>query len=368
MLFQKGIILQQKKDPAFSNGICEFLNSSKPKEYFTQWEKPEKPDVDSLIECTQKAEIVDESDGTELYKKLALLKSKKCMYLVVDAIDDEPYISSQMATAFWLGKDMTDGLNLILEASNIQKTYIAFYRHLGEIKVKLPDKIYGIEVRYVNGRYPAERRAKKTLARKGALVIGSGALVHLNRAYNEKRKQTTAFLTVGGNSVSNPMNLEVSIGMTVEHILEKCGLSVEPGRVVINGTMNGISIIDTEKTIVSKSTMSILAFKEKRKVDNFTCIGCGRCTKYCPMGLSPHYIYKFINAGEFEKLEKFDADTCIGCGVCSYKCPAKLELSDTIFSYAKESRTEKLTAEKAEIKENHSTGNNIKNKIKKKIK
>lgn len=348
MLFQKGIILNQKKEPAFSNGICEFLNSSISKEYFDDWEKPENPDVDSLIQCAQKAGIIDESDGTELYKKLITLKSRKCVCIVADAIDDEPYISSQMAVAFWMGKEMTDGLKLIQEAGDVPESYIAFYRHLGEIKVKLPNEIEGIEVRFISGRYPAERRAKRKLASKGALVIGSCALVHLNRAYNEKRKQTSVFLTVGGNSVSNPMNLEVSIGMTVDHLLEKCGLSAEPGRVVINGTMKGISIIDTEKTVVSQSTMSVLAFKEKRKEDNFNCIGCGRCTKYCPMGLSPHYIYKFIKAGAYDKLERFDVTDCIGCGVCSYRCPAKLELSDTIFNYAQETREKNKSSKNSE--------------------
>ena len=46
--------------------------------------------------------------------------------------------------------------------------------------------------------------------------------------------------------------------------------------------------------VSSSRRVFMKTFKEDFKEMNFTCIGCGRCAKVCPEGLSPYYIYKFL--------------------------------------------------------------------------
>jgi len=118
-------------------------------------------------------------------------------------------------------------------------------------------------------------------------------------------------------------------------VLERCGLADNPTRVVIGGSMTGISIMDTDHTLVSPTTRAVLAFREDEKERNYTCIGCGRCTASCPAGLDPMFIYRAVKSRRLSLLVPLRAAECVGCGTCSYVCPSKLPLSTTISKYRK---------------------------------
>ncbi len=68
-------------------------------------------------------------------------------------------------------------------------------------------------------------------------MVGVGALIHLARAVAFNKPQTTTFITVAGDCIGNPTNLEVSLGMTVGQVLERCGLIEDPARVVVGGSI-----------------------------------------------------------------------------------------------------------------------------------
>ena len=118
--------------------------------------------------------------------------------------------------------------------------------------------------------------------------------------------------------------------MTVAQVLERCGLIEDPARVVVGGSMTGISVIDTENTLVTPSTRAVLAFRQDFKSLGFGCIGCSRCVHVCPKGLNPFFIYRAVQEKRYAAFRTLDAQMCIGCGTCSYMCPAKLDLSETV--------------------------------------
>ncbi len=329
--FSKGIVLEQNKEPALSRELAEFLDPSMPPKYRTG----ETGDISSvgpekLIAIAKEAGIVDETDGQPLFEKLEKARYNKVQTLVADAIDDEPYISSQLCPSFQLTDQLIGGVELAQKIIGAQKSCIAIYRDIYGVGIKIPEKLGEIPIERISGTYPAEYRSKTIYQSRSTAVIGSCALIHLYRAVYEKRCQTTCFVTVAGDCVATPQNLEASIGMTVQQLLDHCGLSFEPKRVVVGGSMTGYAITDTKSTKITPMTRGIVAFREDFDEMNYTCIGCGRCAQVCPEGLSPYYIYKFVTARRYAMLRNFDINLCIGCGTCSYICPAKLDISSVI--------------------------------------
>lgn len=329
----KGIVLEQFKEPALSRDLREFFNADT---ISAQMERDPVDDPQALtpqqiISIARDAHIVDERDGQLLADKLEPFLLKRSHMLVCDAIDDEPYISSQLNPLLKNQKLAAIGLQLLQKVVNTENAFFAVYKNLTDLDVKIPKEIGGFQVKRVRGGYPAEYQASKIFSgESGALVVGAGALLYLARAVLFNKPQTTAFVTVAGNCIGNPTNLEVSIGMTVNQVLERCGLIEDPSRVIIGGSMTGISVIDTEHTLVTATTRAILAFKEDVKVQNFSCIGCSRCVHVCPQGLNPFFLYRSVKLNRYFAFREFDAHMCIGCGTCSYICPAKLDLSETI--------------------------------------
>lgn len=325
-LFHKGIVLAQHKEPAFSKPIVSFI--SQPSESLP--ESAADADADALIAIAKAAAIIDERDGIYLYQKLLRAK-QHAVAILADAVDDEPYVSSQIAPLLQLSGEVGGGLALCAQIAAAKQVQIAVYKNISDLQTKIPAVIEGYPVIKLRGGYPAESRLEQCTADTDAkLIVGVGALIHFYRAVTLHVKQTTTFITVSGDCVASPMNMEVSIGTTVDQLLERCGLIQEPTRMVSGGSMTGIAILDTEKTVVTPTTRAILAFHDNTKKSDHVCIGCGRCAEFCPQQLNPMYILRFAKTGYFAYLRPFDTHLCIGCGTCSYVCPAKLEIAKTV--------------------------------------
>ena len=54
-----------------------------------------------------------------------------------------------------------------------------------------------------------------------------------------------------------------------------------------------------------------------------SCIRCGRCVEYCPMGLEPVEVNQAYAARDVQELGKLHVDYCFNCGSCTFVCPAK---------------------------------------------
>ena len=330
-LFVKGILLEQKKEPMLSRNI---LIMKQDYHYF-DCDYPEVPTEDltpkQIIGIARLAGIVDESDGKLLADKLEKAGDHEVGTFVVDAIDDEPYVSSQMCMVLHQQEKLSLGIELCQKVARPGETYIAVYKHIFDTNISLPASVGETEIRKIGGRYPAEERAYRHIPKeKGSLIVGTNALVHLARAVEDSRKMTSCFLTVAGDAVANPYNIEVPIGTAVSTILEKCGLSEEPEVIVVGGSMTGRSIFEPEEEKVGPTTRCVLAMTKSNRAKATRCIGCGRCDHACPATLSVCRIRKLSEFGQKEKLRDLDVELCTGCGACSYVCPARLDVATSV--------------------------------------
>ncbi len=334
-IFTRGIILEQRKEPALRRKLRTFFNSNYANMLFESDLPCNGADLfgEEIIEIARLAHIVDERDGMFLHEKLEKARQMEAQVLVGDAIDDEPYVSSQLNPLLFLQKEAGEGLRLAAKAVGNPKIYFAIYKNLSDmdLKMKLPKKIEGVEIRRIHGRYPAEFRTMDDFDSQGpAVLVGVCSLIHLYRAVYEHRMQSTCFVTVAGTCVANPTNLEVSIGITPTQLFERCGLAEEPGYVIVGGSMTGEICQDPDSYLVGTMSRAVLALRDEEKKRRYQCVGCGRCAEVCPENLTPFYINRYIEREKYEELAFYDIHRCIGCGTCSYICPSKIDIAENI--------------------------------------
>lgn len=335
-----GIILEQHKEPMLCRDMKVYPTVTKKLFESPILNKPEEElTLSDIIDIARQADIVDESDGKKLFEKLNSVENSFINTVTCDAVDDEPYASVQMNIALHKPEEVAFSLNLIKRALGAKECKIAVYKHIGETAIKIPSQIGGIPIDKIGGKYPAELLDRRRFrSRKGVFIIGAGALLHLYRAIKEGRAVTTCFITVAGDALAEPSNIEVPLGISAAELLEFTGLSAEPEALVIGGAMRGKSIFEPGGEYVNALSLSLLALRESNRSVNLPCIGCGRCDSVCPEGLSPSQLRRFAQYGKYDKFPLYDADKCRGCFSCSYICPAKLDVGVAIYRYAKEMR------------------------------
>ena len=304
-----GILLEQEKEPAISKPFLPFYSATTLQaptfEHGCDLSRP--LSWQQLADIARRANIIDEHDGKPLADKIEQSARQKITTICIDAIDDEPYVSSQINPMLFCRNQIVQSANWLASALEATDRFIAVYKNMSLTDIKIPSFIESVEVRQMSGRYPMETRAFRSLG-KQTFIAGAASLLHLHRAITEGKVQTTSFVTVAGNCVTNPRNFDILEG----------------------GAMHGIRISDPDHTLIRASTSSILAFRVDRQEQLYSCIGCGRCIEACPSGLNPHKLYQCITTNHSQKAISLGLHSCIGCSSCSYICPSRLDLAHTI--------------------------------------
>jgi electron transport complex protein RnfC len=137
-------------------------------------------------------------------------------------------------------------------------------------------------------------------------------------------------ITLTGNSLNNPENLDVPIGVRLLDLVDFCGgFQVPPEKTIMGGPMTGIAQVTLEVPVV-KGTSGFVFFRENVVKEEYSCIRCGRCVDHCPMYLLPTDLFRYAEYGDFEEAKKQRALDCIECGSCSYVCPAGIPITHYI--------------------------------------
>ena len=139
-------------------------------------------------------------------------------------------------------------------------------------------------------------------------------------------------VSVTGEGVNQPANLQVRIGDSVASLLRQCGgLKEDVERLVSGGPMMGIALLQ-EDVPVTKGMSGILALRKAQlgPREQTACIRCGRCLSGCPIHLMPFELCNDCERNDWAAAEKHGALDCIECGSCTYVCPAKREITSSI--------------------------------------
>lgn len=285
--------------------------------------------------------------GFPTHSKLDIPKGKAVDTLIINGAECEPYITSDYRECMEHPEDILQGTNLVKSVLNIKRAIIAIednkpkaIKYLKQVSYELHlDK--EIEIMKLDSRYP--QGAEKVLiysvtGRKlpinqlpsdiGCLVMNISTVSNLYRYIKTGMPLVSRRITVEGDCINKPMNVEVPIGALIRDVAEFCGgYKSEPGKILMGGPMMGVAQISDEAPVIKQNNAILILSIEAGTLPPATpCIRCGRCVEICPVYLMPVAIETAMRNPDREKLLSLGANYCIECGCCAYVCPARRPL------------------------------------------
>lgn len=280
--------------------------------------------------------------------KLTPPPGNKTEIVIINAVECEPYLTSDHSLMMEKGEEILIGVSLLMKAVNVYKAVIGIENnkkdaiaHLTKLAVDYP----GIEVMPLQVKYPqgGEKQLIDAVIRKqvksGALPISAGAVVQnvgtayaVYEAVQKNKPLIERVVTVTGKGVHNPSNFLVRIGTPMNVLIEAAGgIPENTGKIIGGGPMMGKALISPEVPVTKGSSgILILSKEESVRKPMQNCIRCAKCVNVCPMGLNPTLLMTATEFTNWELAEKNYITDCIECGSCSFTCPANRPLLDYI--------------------------------------
>ena len=261
--------------------------------------------------------------------------------LIINAAECEPYLTSDYRLMMERSHELLGGCQLLLRLFP-KATCIIGVENNKPAAIKLLAELCkdykGITVCPLKAKYPqgGERMLIKAITGRelnstllpsavGCIVMNVASVIASFRACALGQPLTHRVMTVTGDGVQSPCNLEVPIGISHRAVMEAAGgFAGEPRKIISGGPMMGTALFTTDIP-VTKTSASVLALAKDPVAlhDTSACIRCGKCLKACPERLVPTKLAEAAEADDFESFEKFGGMECIECGSCAYVCPAK---------------------------------------------
>lgn len=286
--------------------------------------------------------------GFPAHVKLNPPKDKKIDYLLINAAECEPYITSDYRETIENSWNVISGINIVMDFLQIDNVLIGVEDNKPTtIKIlnDIADTDKKITAVSLKSKYPqgAEKMLIYALTGRvvpagglpmdvGVIVMNVTSVSFLAKYLKTGMPLIKKRLTVDGAVIKEPSNVEVYIGTYIKDLVDFCGgFTEEPYKVLMGGPMMGLAQY-TVDTPVLKQNNAILAFNKKQSMlpDQTACIRCGNCVRACPMRLMPQQLDIFSEAQDIEQLQELNVMSCIECGSCSYVCPAKRHLVQSI--------------------------------------
>ena len=263
--------------------------------------------------------------------------------VIVNAGECEPYITSDDRLCREKAAELISGLKIIMRIFGLKEGHIGIEDNKPEAVKSLQAQLSsadGIIVDVLPAKYP--QGAEKQLiyavtgrevpsgglpAAVGCAVFNAATCKAIHDVVYEGMPLIKRIVTVSGDILMEPKNLLVPFGTSFNDLLEACGHSENPYKVLSGGPMMGAAQYDLSvPTIKGVNAVTVLGKSNKYDVEEYRCLRCGKCIDACPMKLMPVLMYKALQDGDVEELKEINLMDCIECGSCAYICPASVPL------------------------------------------
>lgn len=278
--------------------------------------------------------------------KLTPPPSFKAECVIINAVECEPYLTSDHQLMLEKAEEILVGVTLIMKAVKVNKAFIGIENNKPDaisLLTKIASTYAGVEVVPLKVQYPqgGEKQLIDAVIKRqvasGALPISTGAVVQnvgtafaIYEAVMKNKPLFERVITITGKSLKAPSNFLARIGTPMKQLIDACGgLPEDTGKIVGGGPMMGKALTTMDiPTAKGSSGVLIMNEKEAKRGEVYNCIRCSKCVSVCPMGLEPFLLAALSEYKEFETMESDRIMDCIECGSCQFTCPANRPLLD----------------------------------------
>ncbi len=263
--------------------------------------------------------------------------------VIVNAGECEPFITSDDRLCREEPAKVISGLKIVMKIFGLKEGHIGIEDNKPEAVKALNaclSKEDGITVDVLPAKYP--QGAEKQLiyavtgrevpsgglpAAVGCAVFNAATVKAIHDVVYDGMPLIKRIVTVSGDILMEPKNLLVPIGTSFNDLIDACGHSENPYKVLSGGPMMGAAQYDLSvPTIKGVNAITVLGKKNEYAVEQSQCLRCGKCIDACPMKLMPVLMYKACQSGEVQEMKDTNIMDCIECGSCAYTCPASVPL------------------------------------------
>ncbi len=263
--------------------------------------------------------------------------------IIANAGECEPFITADDRLCREEPEKLIAGLKLVMKILDMNTAHIAIEDNKPEAAKALQaclGKEDGITVDVLPAKYPqgAEKQLIYAItgrevpsgglpAAVGCAVFNVATCKAIYDAVYEGMPLIRRIVTVSGDILMEPKNLLVPVGTSFSDLIDACGHSENPYKVLSGGPMMGVAQYDLGvPTTKGVNAVTVLSRKNRYSVEDSRCLRCGRCIDACPMKLMPVLMYKALQTNNVEEMKAVNLMDCIECGCCAYVCPASVPL------------------------------------------
>lgn len=288
--------------------------------------------------------------------------------LIINGAECEPAISCDDMLMRSYANDVVSGCGLIQYIVAAKHCLIAIEDNKPEaietIRAVLKERaLHTIEVVKIPTIYPTggEKQLIKVLTNKevpsdgfpsdiGVLVQNVGTAVAVHRAIYLGEPLISRIVTITGDGVLQPHNMDVLIGTSMSELIEQSGgYHKDAAKLIMGGPMMGFTL-PTDHLPVTKGCNCLLVENIAEEAPAaMPCIRCGACATVCPAQLLPQQLYWHASSKNFDVVQDYHLFDCIECGCCNHVCPSQIPL----VQYYRFAKTEIWNQERDRIKSDH---------------
>ena len=287
--------------------------------------------------------------GFPTHVELCPPPTAKAECVIINAVECEPYITSDYRLMMEHPDEIVVGLQLLMKAAKVSRGYIGIEQNKPKAIDLLSEKtanIPGIEVVALKTKYPqgGEKQLVDAVTGRqvpappaipvnvGAIVQNVGTAFAVYQAVMKHKPLFERYTTVSGKRLAHPANFLVRMGTPMSQLIDLCGGMPEgDNKVLAGGPMMGRSLMTTDVPICKgTNAVTILSDDDAKRKPVQPCIRCAKCVSVCPMGLEPYLLAKLSAHKLYDRAEHEDITSCISCGSCQFTCPSHRPLLDNI--------------------------------------